>query len=146
MPGEIKILTAVAQHPGGVTREQLSVLTGYKRSSRDTYLLRLKAADGDPLFLRVMAEQRWDVIPGAESREVFGGRLRRAIERIADAHPGGRVIVFSHGAAIGEILAQASDSGPFAFINADNTSISRLVVTPERWIVRGYNDTAHLAG
>ena len=26
---------------------------------------------------------------------------------------------------------------PFAFINADNTSISRLVVTPERWIVRG---------
>jgi DNA-binding IclR family transcriptional regulator len=44
MPGEIKILTAVAQHPGGVTREQLSVLTGYKRSSRDTYLQRLKAA------------------------------------------------------------------------------------------------------
>ena len=54
--------------------------------------------------------------------------------------------MFSHGAAIGEILAQASGSTPFAFINSDNTSISRLVVTPERWIVRGYNDTAHLAG
>ncbi len=108
--------------------------------------LRQKAVDRDPMFEQVLREERWDVVPGAESREVFGGRLRRAIERIADAHPGGRVIVFSHGAAIGEILAQASDSGPFAFINADNTSISRLVVTPERWIVRGYNDTAHLAG
>ena len=108
--------------------------------------LRQKAVDRDPMFEQVLREERWDVVPGAESREAFGGRLRRAIERIANAHPGGRVIVFSHGAAIGEILAQASDSGAFAFINADNTSISRLVVTPERWIVRGYNDTAHLAG
>ena len=108
--------------------------------------LRQKAADGDPVFEQVLREQRWDVIPGAESRQVFGGRLRRAIDRIAGTHPGGRVIVFSHGAAIGEILAQASDSAPFAFINADNTSITRLVVTPERWIIRGYNDTAHLAG
>jgi probable phosphoglycerate mutase len=108
--------------------------------------LRQKAADGDPVFEQVLREQRWDVVPGAESREVFGGRLRRAVERIAETHPGGRVIVFSHGAAIGEILSQASDSAPFAFINADNTSISRIVVTPERWIVRGYNDTAHLAG
>ena len=35
-------------------------------------------------------------------------------------------------------------SRPFAFIGADNASISRLVITPERWIVRSYNDTAHL--
>lgn len=42
--GEVAILTAVAQHElGGVTREQLTVLTGYKRSSRDTYLQRLSA-------------------------------------------------------------------------------------------------------
>ena len=109
-------------------------------------LLRLKAADEDPLFEKVMAEQRWDVIPGAESREVFGGRLRRAVERIAAAHPGGRVVVFSHGAAIGEILAQATGSTPFAFVGPDNASISKLVVTPHRWIIRGYNDTAHLGG
>jgi len=106
--------------------------------------LRQKAVDRDPMFEQVLREQRWDVVSGAESREVFGGRLRGAIERIADAHPGGRIIVFSHGAAIGEILAQASGSEPFAFINSDNTAISKLVVTPERWIVRGYNDTGHL--
>ncbi len=109
-------------------------------------LLRQMAVDRDPRFDQLLREQRWDVVPGAESRAVFGGRLRGAIERIAAAHPGGKVVVFSHGAAIGEILALASDSAPFAFINADNASISKMVVTPERWIVRGYNDTAHLAG
>jgi hypothetical protein len=41
--GERAILTAIAQHPNGVSREQLTVLTGYKRSSRDTYLQRLGA-------------------------------------------------------------------------------------------------------
>ena len=39
--GERKILIALAQHPEGCTREQITVLTGYKRSSRDTYLQRL---------------------------------------------------------------------------------------------------------
>jgi probable phosphoglycerate mutase len=85
-------------------------------------------------------------VPGAESREAFGGRLRRSVERIAAAHPGGRVVVFSHGAAIGEILAQATGSEPFAFVGADNASISKIVVTPERWVLRGYNDTSHLTG
>jgi 2,3-bisphosphoglycerate-dependent phosphoglycerate mutase len=109
-------------------------------------LLRQKAADRDPLFEQLMAEQRWDVVPGAESRAEFGGRLRAAVERIAAAHAGGRVVVFSHGAAIGEILAQATGSDPFAFVGPDNASISRIVVSPERWIIRGYNDTAHLVG
>jgi hypothetical protein len=40
--GERVVLIAVAQYPDGVTREQLTVLTGYKRSSRDTYLQRLR--------------------------------------------------------------------------------------------------------
>ncbi|HWD53931.1 MAG TPA: histidine phosphatase family protein [Acidimicrobiales bacterium] len=109
-------------------------------------LLRQKAADRDPLFERVFAEQRWDVVAGAESRQEFGGRLRRAVERIAAAHPGGRVVVFSHGAAIGEILAQATGSEPFAFLGADNASISKIVVAAERWVLRGFNDTSHLAG
>jgi probable phosphoglycerate mutase len=109
-------------------------------------LLRQKSADHDPLLERVFTERRWDVIPGAESREVFGGRLRRAVDRIATTHPGGRVVVFSHGAAIGEILAQATGSEPFAFLGADNASISKIAVTGERWVLRGYNDTSHLTG
>lgn len=40
--GERACLIAIAQHTNGVRREQLTVLTGYKRSSRDAYLQRLK--------------------------------------------------------------------------------------------------------
>jgi hypothetical protein len=43
--GERAILTAIAQHGDrGVTREHLTVLTGYRRSSRDTYLQRLRSS------------------------------------------------------------------------------------------------------
>ncbi len=40
--GELAILKAVAMYDEGVQREQLSVLAGYKRSSRDTYVQRLR--------------------------------------------------------------------------------------------------------
>ena len=42
--GERRILAAIAQHPEGCTRTQITVLTGYRRSSRDTYLQRLLSA------------------------------------------------------------------------------------------------------
>ena len=55
-----------------------------------------------------------------------------------------RIRKFSHGGVIGHALALASDSRPFVFIHADNASISQLVVTRRRWLVRRFNDTAHL--
>lgn len=39
--GEIAMLTAIAQQDG-ITREHLTVVTGYKKSSRDTYIQRLQ--------------------------------------------------------------------------------------------------------
>jgi uncharacterized protein len=39
--GEAATLRALIQYPGGLNRRQLTVLTGYKRSTRDAYLLRL---------------------------------------------------------------------------------------------------------
>ena len=109
-------------------------------------VFRKNVAEGHPIALRMVAEERWDVIPGAEPTDAFVGRVRGAIERIAAAHPGERVAVFTHGGWIGQALALATGSRPFAFTGADNASISRLVITPERWIVRGYNDAAHLDG
>lgn len=41
--GERIVLTAIAQHDAGVTREQLTVLTGYKATSRNTYIQRLSS-------------------------------------------------------------------------------------------------------
>ena len=83
-------------------------------------------------------------MPGAEPMEALGARLRAVIERIAAAHPDQRVAAFAHGGVIGEILRQTTDSRPFAFIGADNGSISHIVITGERWILRRYNDTSHL--
>ncbi len=107
-------------------------------------LFRKMVAERHPLAERMRAEQRWDVIPGAEPAAAFAARVREAIEQLAEAHPDQRLAVFTHGGVIGQVLARASGSRPFAFIGADNGSISRLVVSGQRWIVRGFNDTAHL--
>lgn len=40
--GEAATLQALIQYPDGLRREQLTVITGYKRSSRDAYLQRLR--------------------------------------------------------------------------------------------------------
>jgi probable phosphoglycerate mutase len=109
-------------------------------------IFRKNVADGHPISLRMLAEERWDVIPGAESTDLLAGRVRAAIERIAAAHPAQRVAAFTHAGVIGQALALASGSRPFAFLGAENTSISRLVIIGDRWIVRGFNDTAHLDG
>jgi probable phosphoglycerate mutase len=101
-------------------------------------------AEGHPIALRMAAEQRWDVIPGAEASERFEERVHAGISRIARQHPDQCVAVFTHGGVIGRILATASSSQPFAFTGADNGSISHLVVDGERWIVRRFNDTTHL--
>lgn len=109
-------------------------------------LFRQKVADGDPIVVQMFTEQRWDAIPGAERAEAFAARVRAGISRIAAAHPDQRVAVVAHGGVIGEVLAQTTGSRPWAFVGADNASISRLVVAPDRWVLRGFNDTVHLAG
>ena len=105
---------------------------------------RKNVTDRHPLAVQMFAEERWDLIPGAEPAEEFARRLRHAIERIAAAHVDQRVVVVAHGGVIGEILHQVTGSRPFAFIGADNASISHIAVTDERWILRRFNDTSHL--
>src|SRR5207244_8505507 len=89
---------------------------------------REKMIEGDPLGLRILAEQRWDVIPGAERADRFSHRVRAAVERIAAAHPDQRVAVFAHGGTIGEILHQATGSQPVASLAADTAATSHLAV------------------
>jgi len=105
---------------------------------------RKRVAEGDPIAGRMITEERWDVIPNAEPADAFAQRVRRAISRITAAHPDQRVAVFAHGGTIGQVLAQATGSRPFALGGSDNASISHLVVAGERWILRRFNDTTHL--
>ena len=109
-------------------------------------MFRKRVAEGDPIAVRMITEERWDVIPGAEPADDFAARVRRAITRIAAAHPDQRVAAFAHGGTIGQILAQATGSRSFALAGADNASISHIVVAGDQWILRRFNDTSHLDG
>jgi probable phosphoglycerate mutase len=108
-------------------------------------LYRHKVITRDPLAMEMFERERWDVVPGAETNEALAERVRAGIERIAGDHPGGRVVAFSHGGAIGMVLSIATGSRPFAFVGLDNGAISTIVVTGDKWFLRSYNDTCHLA-
>lgn len=93
--GETKILKAIAQHRDGVTREQLSVLTGYKRSSRDTYVQRLRAVgyvhqEGDILQatasgIAALGEEFEPLPTGAALREYWSQELPEGEKRLLEA-------------------------------------------------------------
>lgn len=107
-------------------------------------VFRIRVAERHPVALRMFEQERWDVIPGAESTESFADRIREALTRLAAAHVDRRIAVFTHGGTIGQVVAIATGSRPFAFIDADNASITQLVVWGDRWVIRRFNDTAHL--
>lgn len=101
--GEKACLVCAAQQDGGATREQLTVVTGYKRSSRDAYVQRLREkgyiqADGD----RIVATQEgidalgsdYEPMPTGDAlREFHLRRLpegeRRVLELLISVHPDG---------------------------------------------------------
>ncbi len=82
--GERAVLTAIAQHPDGCTREQITILTGYKRSTRDAYIQRLREKELVDVRDRVHATDAgiealgddFEPLPtGAALREHWLGRL-----------------------------------------------------------------------
>ena len=153
--GHIDAIYVTSQRRTAETAAPVAAATGLvpgvEHDLREIYLgewegwvFEQKFVDRDPLALRLGEEQRWDLIPGCEPIDGFAARVRAGIERIATAHPDQRVMVVVHGGVIGDVLAQASGSRPWAFIGADNASISQVVVTGRRWVVRRFNDTTHL--
>lgn len=98
--GEAATLAACIQFPVGLRREQLTVLTGYKRSSRDAYIQRLRergyvTTGGD---LVVATDEGHAALPDAEPlptgqalQEYWLARLpegeRKILSVLIDAHP-----------------------------------------------------------
>jgi probable phosphoglycerate mutase len=106
-------------------------------------------AERHPIAVQMLTEQSWGAIPGAETNEQFAARVQGGLDRIIAAHPGQRVVVVVHGGVIGQLIALATGTSPFAFIGADNASISQIVAMPpgsdaRPLVVRRFNDTAHL--
>jgi hypothetical protein len=99
--GERKILTAAAQYPNGVTREQLSFLAGYKSSARDTYVSRLRTKgfvnveNGSVIATEdgVAALGDFEALPTGDAlRDYWMARLPpgelRILEALVNAYPG----------------------------------------------------------
>ena len=107
---------------------------------------RIRMAAGDPLALSVLTEERWDVIPNAERAAEFTARVRSGIETVVEeTGPGHTAVAVVHGGVIAEACRQATASRPLAFVSVDNCSITRIVVFGDgRWLLRAFNDTAHL--
>jgi 2,3-bisphosphoglycerate-dependent phosphoglycerate mutase len=108
------------------------------------YIWRQRIEERDPLALRMIDEQRWDIIPGAEDPEGFATRVREAISRIADRHRGETIAIFTHGGVIGQTIGDAVGTEPYPFNASDNAAIAQLVRTSARWKLRRFNDTTHL--
>lgn len=99
--GELKILTACGQYPDGASREQLTVLTGYKRSTRDAYIVRLGAkgfvfANNEGVFITELGltelGDNFTPLPvGDELREYWMMKLpegeRKLLQVICEAYP-----------------------------------------------------------
>lgn len=107
---------------------------------------RIRVHNSDPLAERLFREERWDVIPGAESMEGFSERVQKGLTRMAgEVGPDATGAAVLHGGVIAEICRQVTNSRPFAFIQVDNTSITRVVRFADgRWLLRYFNETAHL--
>ncbi len=139
------------------TAAPLAAATGLQpqviRELREVYLgdfeggeYRIRAGRGDPVIQQVFAEERWDAIPNGEPWEDFSARLSAGIEQIVAAvGPNTSAVAVVHGAVIGQLCRQATNSRPFAFVHSDNCSVSRLVVFADgRWLLRSFNDISHL--
>jgi 2,3-bisphosphoglycerate-dependent phosphoglycerate mutase len=105
-----------------------------------------RGSRGDPEFVQVMQQQRWDLIPGAEPAEAFATRVREGVEAVADAAvPGAVAVSVTHAAVIAEICRQVAGAERFAFLTNANGSLTRLVRMPDRrWVLVSFNETQHL--
>jgi probable phosphoglycerate mutase len=108
--------------------------------------LSARIAEGGPVVTELFRRQRWDVIPGAEPAPRFAARVRVALAHLVSlAEPGHRAVAVAHGGVIAEACRQVTGSHRFAFLGAENGSITRLVHNGDgSWTLRSFNDIAHL--
>jgi broad specificity phosphatase PhoE len=88
----------------------------------------------------------WDLVPEGEGAEPFERRVADAVHGLFERHPGGDVVVVTHGGVIQSALAgvvgrRTRGLFPFVIHNASLTVLQRL---NGRTVVTAVNDTCHL--
>ncbi len=84
--------------------------------------------------------------PRGESWLQFIGRVRAALQRLAETYSGQTVLVVTHGGFIVASILVVFDIPPTSrgWLDPLHTSLTEWNVTPERWTLVRYNDTSHL--
>jgi alpha-ribazole phosphatase len=80
--------------------------------------------------------------PGGESMEEVIVRVGETMERLAETHAGGDVVIVSHGGAIRGAIAHALSIGSdnALHMSIQNLSLTRLQSTPDGWRVACVNE------
>jgi len=107
-------------------------------------LFRQKLAEEHPAALEFRRTYEWGSVPGAETNAELTSRTSDALKGIHDRHADEHIVCFVHGGVIAALCSYATGGGMMGFAGADNCSIHRLVLTPDRWFLRAFNDSTHL--
>ena len=99
-------------------------------------------ASGDPRWHRLVAGDLYsDSVDPAE----FRARVVEAVERIAAAHPGGRVVLFSHSGAVNAYAGHVLEQSRTIWFAPAYCSITRIAAARDgRRGVVSLNETAHV--
>lgn len=101
-----------------------------------------------PEYLRDLRADPWQTRrPGGESMADLFARSGAAFERLRAQHPGGRVLVFTHGGVVRVAVGLALGGVPnhaWARLSVTNTSITRILLGENSGTLLGFNDDAHL--
>lgn len=102
------------------------------------------AAGQHPAVVQFRQTVEWGSLPGAETNAELTDRTSAALARLAQDHAEEHIVCFVHGGVIAALCSHATGTHLRSFSGSDNCAIHRLVITPDRWLLRGFNDVSHL--
>lgn len=108
-----------------------------------------EARQRDPeVYARLMADPVNTCRPDGESWADLQRRVTLAFHEIAAAHPNDTVCVVGHGGTIRALLADALQLGfeSARRLAMDNTGVTIIAGSGEKWRLRLFNDTHHISG
>jgi broad specificity phosphatase PhoE len=89
--------------------------------------------------------RKWDAFPATESGAEFRARVTPAIDAIAAAHAGQRVVIACHAGVINAYLADVLGTHSDMFFRAAHASVSRVHTHEGRRVMFSANEVHHLA-
>lgn len=141
-PGEWDLAYASPLQRARQTAEIICRAAGIREIATEDDLMECSfgIAEGHPFDPALARYSDRESIPGAESAAQLSARAQRVLDRIADRHPGKRIIVVAHGCFIMESLYTLS-AGQIdgRNIHLENLALSCFRHDQGRWSIPWYN-------